>query len=224
MFSGLRVRVVGRLHRLFDERFDRRRGTETVTNVNVDELCDEVDLTGYESDNELYAGTPSLLFEALHAPLAGQARDDLTYIDIGCGKGRMLVQASEAGFGHVIGVEFAPRLAAMARANMQAALGEDNTRWQVDDADARTYKYPEGDIVLFLYNPFDPPVFELFLTNLLADLAERPRQLMLIYNHPICANILDTDQNFERVAYAGLNRAYVEIMNPHPCIAWRYVG
>ena len=222
--NKFRIRAIGRVHRAFDEGFDKKRGIETVANVDAAELAGEVDLTGYEGDEELYAGTPSFIFKALHAPLEDMDRLTTTYMDVGCGKGRMLVQASEAGFGMVVGVEFAASLAQTARLNLQAALGDGARGWRVDNDDARTYRYPDGDIALFLYNPFDPPVFKVFLENLLADLAARPRALRIVYNHALCADLLDDEPAFERIAYEGLNRAYTRFVDPHPFGAWRYAG
>ncbi len=223
-FNGVRIRLVGRLHRMYDERFDARRGIETVANVDAADLEDVIDLTGYEGDDEMYAGTPSLLFEALHAPLAGMDRTATTYLDVGCGKGRMLIQASEAGFPSVVGVEFAKPLAQTARENLQSALGQTQGQWRIDEADARTYRYPDGPLALFIYNPFDPPVFEAFLANLRKDLAARPREMRLIYNHTLCGDMLDTDPVFERLPYNGTNRFYARTLNPHPFGAWRYCG
>src|SRR5215472_1458160 len=40
-----------------------------------------------------------------------------TFVDLGCGKGRVLLMARELGFGRIIGVEFAPALAKVARRN-----------------------------------------------------------------------------------------------------------
>ncbi len=219
-----RTRLVGRFHRLFDEWFDARRGIETVRNVDAAHLADVVDLTGYEGDEELYAGTPCLLFEALHSPLSDMERASTTYIDVGCGKGRMLIQAVEAGFSNVVGVEFAKPLAEQARLNLNAALPNADGTWRIDEADARTYDYPDGPLAVFLYNPFDPPVFRAFLSNLLKGLAERPRELRLVYNHTLCADLLDAEPAFERLSYTPLQRAYARLMNPHPFGAWRYVG
>jgi len=224
--NKFRIRAVGRVHRIFDRRFDARYGIETVANVDAVDVTDEVDLAGYESDEEMYAGTPSLIFAGLHAPLSEVDRAKTTYVDIGCGKGRMLIQASQAGFASVIGVEFAASLAQTARENLRAALGPDteNMRWRIDNDDARTYRYPDGDIVLFLYNPFDAPIFKVFVDNLLADLQERPRALHIIYNNPKCANMLDAAPAFERMAYQGANKTYLRFSNPHAFGAWRYVG
>lgn len=218
-----RMRIVGRLHRIFDHRFDRKYGVETTENVGAGALVGEVDLSGYDKDVEIYAGSPSMLFKALHAPLARMNRQRTTYVDIGCGKGRMLMQASQAGFEKTVGVEFAASLGDIARENLTAALGSKGGHWRVDHGDARTYRYPDGDIALFLYNPFDPPVFKAFLENLLADLAERPRALGIIYNNAFCADLLDREPAFVRLPYKGLGGAFLRLMNPHDCGAWRYV-
>lgn len=77
---------------------------------------------------------------------------NFTFVDLGCGKGRPLLLARELGFGRIIGVEFAPALAAIARRNAPFA--------EVVVGDAAEYLFPGGPLVVFLYNPFDEVVLQ----------------------------------------------------------------
>jgi len=81
-----------------------------------------------------------------------------TFVDLGCGKGRALLLARELGFGRIIGVEFAPALAKMARRNAPFA--------EVVVGDAAEYLFPTCPLVVFLYNPFDEVVLQRVVVHL----------------------------------------------------------
>ena len=53
---------------------------------------------------------------------------NLTFIDLGCGKGRALLVAARLGFKQVIGVEFAHELAGIARKNL-VVMRSPTPRW-----------------------------------------------------------------------------------------------
>ena len=57
--------------------------------------------------------------DRLQAALAFLREDwsNFTFVDLGCGKGRALIAASEHGFARIIGVEFAKSLVDIARKN-----------------------------------------------------------------------------------------------------------
>src|SRR5215472_14564615 len=99
--------------------FDQIHGTDTSGLVPAADL-----VTGHPHDDHVtayYAVAPSIL-RALVAqwretppphPLSGYA-----FLDLGCGKGRALLLASEFNFREVIGVELNPELAATALRNV----------------------------------------------------------------------------------------------------------
>jgi len=47
--------------------------------------------------------------------------------------------------------------------------------------------------------------------------------MILIYNHSICSHVLDQTPELERVKYSLFDRIYINLMNPHPYGAWRFV-
>lgn len=76
-----------------------------------------------------------------------------TFIDLGCGKGRVLLVASHYGFCRVIGVEFARELVEAARRNLQVSgIGGA----EVICEDAANFRFPGGNLVVYLFNPFSP--------------------------------------------------------------------
>jgi SAM-dependent methyltransferase len=110
----------------------------------------------------------------------------LTFIDLGCGKGRALLVAAKLGFKQVIGVEFAHELAETAKKNLEI-LGITNA--VVEHADAAEYHFPSGDIVVYLYNPFHKEVLQKVIENLKRSL---PKKVYVIYGIPACAALFDS--------------------------------
>jgi len=109
-----------------------------------------------------------------------------TFVDVGCGKGKTLMVAARLGFRSVIGVEFAPELAAIAGANV-AKVGIGNAL--VVEGDAAAFTFPDDPLIVYFYNPFSPEVMRQVIDNL-----ERSRTplVYVVYKNPTYADsVLD---------------------------------
>jgi SAM-dependent methyltransferase len=106
--------------------------------------------------------------------------EDFTFIDIGCGKGRALLVASQFPFRHLRGVEIAGELCDIARANI-ATRPDWAARISIVHQDATDVVYPDGPILIYLYNPFLAPVLRRVLKNLERQLRRSPRPTYLLY-------------------------------------------
>src|SRR5450631_155810 len=131
--------------------FDRIHGTQTSGFVSADQLPVG---EAARAHAVFYAGSqPSVVREGLKAlpPV-----ETCTFIDLGCGKGRPLLVASEFPFRDILGVELSPPLAEIARRNAAiiAKRFPRRTAVRIAVADASTFPLPAGDLVLFLYHPF----------------------------------------------------------------------
>jgi len=219
--SKIYFRIVSRLHKYMDQRFDRQRNIETSKIVCISDLQDNIDFSAYNID-ELYAGTPTHLFKGLHAPAKQEKLQEATYIDIGSGKGRMLIQAAEAGFTNICGIEISPTLANEGRENCEKAITTQNVKWDISTKDATKITYPDGNLVIFMYNPFDQIVFDKFLDNLVANIKNSPRSVIIIYNHAHYAYLLDEHIHLKRIKYPSLTHLKLKLLNPHPFGAWKY--
>lgn len=163
--------------------FDRRHGTDTAGYVPGEQLTSALAAAATLRSSEFfntayYAISPSTLELALTllpAPL-----EPFTFVDLGCGKGRALLLAAQSRFAAVAGVELSPALCAVARSNAAAA----GVSAQVHHADAATFAYPPGPLVVFLYHPFLRPVLRRVLRNLHRQLLAAPRPLFLLYANP----------------------------------------
>lgn len=90
------------------------------------------------------------------------------FIDVGSGKGKMLLLASHFPFSEIIGIEYAPGLHAVALKNIQQLQAKMETSNNVVsvNADALTWDLPNGPAVYFLYNPFDLAITKAFFVRL----------------------------------------------------------
>jgi SAM-dependent methyltransferase len=86
------------------------------------------------------------------------------FIDVGCGKGRPLIIANQYNFAELIGVEYSPKLCRIARANLQKL----DISARVICQDAAQFQFPERDVFVFFYHPFESVVLHKVLDNLRA--------------------------------------------------------
>jgi hypothetical protein len=163
--------------------FDLEHGTDTSGLIAAEDLLDSqrrknIHNTGF------YATAPSMFQQAF-------ARLDIdfekfTFVDLGAGKGRIILLASNFSFKRVLGVEFVPELHAIATRNI--ALYQPAVR-QCHDvqcilSDVRAFDFPSVPLVIFMWHPFAGPVFEQVMTNLEESLLRDLREVYLVYLKP----------------------------------------
>jgi hypothetical protein len=100
-----------------------------------------------------------------------------TFVDMGCGDGRVLREAIAAGFDQVHGRELDPELAARSR----SAIGHHGS---IDIGDGLLPPLPDDAGVVFLFNPFTAERLDLLAGQITDTLARRPRPLALLYVNP----------------------------------------
>ncbi len=178
----------------------------------------DVDTSGYVSVEQLskderlcklinpYAGSsPSVIRKALGAL---PAVDDYTFIDLGCGKGRAMIIASERPFKGVIGVELSASLANIARRNA-TTIGTrfpERPAMSVVEGNAVEYVLPSGKAVLFIYHAFGPELMEHLTRSLEARLETLLEHVFIVYYNPVHSEAFDASPAFERW-YAATLRA-----------------
>jgi predicted RNA methylase len=110
-----------------------------------------------------------------------------------CGKGRVLIVASEFPFREVIGVEISGTLAAMARSNIAIVRRMFPTRSpiRVVVADAMTYALPDGPVEIFLYRPFGEAGTATLLAHIETALQQRSHPLSIVYYNPVWGALFD---------------------------------
>ena len=163
--------------------YERPAGIETTTVVRLA----DVGLAG--SDRVDYEPTPwRVLGRVLQQ---GEVAEDDVFIDFGCGKGRVLIQAAAYPFRRIIGVELSSELVETARRNVERSLPTLRCK-NIDlvNTDVLDYDIPDDVTVVYFFNPFEGEVFRRVVHKLLASLRRRPRLMRIIYTNPVEENTL----------------------------------
>jgi CelD/BcsL family acetyltransferase involved in cellulose biosynthesis/16S rRNA G966 N2-methylase RsmD len=195
---GLAQAVRGRIESAQAAWFDWRHGVETRVPVSVTALTD-ID-PSIASHAVHYEATTLGKFSRSMRILA-PAYEKSTFVDLGAGKGRVLLLAALRPFRRVVGVEISSTLHAEALANA-ASFGRRNPRARPIEcvlADASEYEFPEGDLVVFLYNPFDAQLMEKTCARLLAAVERTARNVGVVYVNPRHAEVFERTGRFERL-------------------------
>lgn len=176
--------------------------------------------TGNRNDRHAtaYFGIAPSVF---HAMLARWRRcravaplDAYTFIDLGAGMGRAMLLASELSFRAVLGVEFHPTLARIARRNMAVwrAAGRALAPAHVYCRDAMDFPLPAGHCVVFLFNPFGAPVLRRLLRRWRRSFRGRARQLDILYVNNEEDRVLQMEPGFERIFFGPIRRSTADLV------------
>jgi SAM-dependent methyltransferase len=178
--------------------FDALHGVDTGGTIWVRDL--EIDspngIHGFR-----YQGTPLSVVRRMIRELRIEQRR-FTFIDLGSGKGRVILIAAESAFNRVIGVEFSRELAAIARENIRIYLSKHPQRYREVELvymDAAVYEFDDQPTVLFLYNPFGQFLIERVLANIERSLELAPRDFWIVYYNPLFGDVLAKSNYFNLV-------------------------
>jgi SAM-dependent methyltransferase len=106
-------------------------------------------------------------------------------IDLGSGKGRVLMVAPHFGFTDITGIDFAKELCQQANMNMREKEKEfPNIKWKVINENVENYDIGNQDSVFFMFNPFAEDVLKRFLEKLDNSCHEFPRSIYFLYANP----------------------------------------
>jgi SAM-dependent methyltransferase len=147
-----------------------------------------------------YEPTEPALFREMMASLP-IAFDQFTFIDIGSGKGRTLLMASEYPFRKIVGVELIAELHRAAVENIRAYKSSTQRCSRIDAvcADACEFPIPGGPLVLYLFNPLPEAGMRRLIANLETSVAENPRPVYVLYHNPLLARVIGERAAFEKV-------------------------
>lgn len=168
--------------RASETKFDRSLGIDTGGTVHVPNLG--VDEKRAQSATA-YDATPARIAEHLIDLIADRARG-FTFIDMGSGKGRVLLLAARRPFARVVGVELSERLCRIARDNAAkfARRFPDLAPISIHNVDAAEYRIPDGPCVLYFYNPFDSSILDRIVANMRSSYERNPRKIVVVYYNP----------------------------------------
>jgi hypothetical protein len=186
--------------------FDQLHGTDTSglipgtviaqgTGVPVDEL------TAY------YGIAPSILQGIIDIWMQRTAPkypiDHTVFLDIGAGKGRAVLLASQHPFLRIEGVELNADLARIAAANIalwhQDPAANALAPIELHHADATKHPLPSAPTLAFLFHPFELPILKRFLRHVETSQAAAPRPFDLVYANSEHDSYLDRHPAFTRL-------------------------
>jgi hypothetical protein len=124
-----------------------------------------------------------------------------TFVDLGAGRGRELILAAKMGFHRVIGVELDHRLASDAERNISRWSSRRQAQRQGEEirvirADAADFEWPQGPLLVSLFNPFGAQT----LRRVLARPSAQPRtvgeEVFLAYFNPVHRHVFEEFPSF----------------------------
>jgi SAM-dependent methyltransferase len=126
---------------------------------------------------------------------------EFTFIDLGCGKGRVVLIAAGFPFERVVGVEYCRRLTEVARLNATRIPPALSQCGGIDilNLDAAEYSFPDGPLVLFLFNPFAEPVMRGVVRNAVEAFNRSPRRILVLYLFPFYGALWESAGIFKRL-------------------------
>ena len=141
---------------------------------------------------------PSLFCEMMASlPIAF---DEFTFVDLGSGKGRTLLMASEYPFRKIVGVELIAGLHRAAQENIRDYRSPTQRCAQIEAvcADACEFPFPAEPLVLYLFNPLPESGLRRVIVNLESSLNAHPRALYVLYHNPLLGHVIGESAVFVR--------------------------
>jgi hypothetical protein len=196
-------KIVGEARcRLFDWRHDVR----TCGSVNLNLLT-------IQSHNKKYGviyspSHPKFLFQVI-----GSLDIDYrqyVFIDLGSGKGRVLLVASEFPFQQIIGVEFAQELHQVASNNVRRyrSLSQKCRDIRCLHQDAVEFMIPPLPAVVYVFNSFKPEVLVPVLRNIQASLNLHRRDILFLYSSAFHGHLVEGETMLRCIARCTYHDVY----------------
>src|ERR1039458_9858893 len=151
-----------------------------------------------------YQPTESVLFHEMIGAVCAQACfdfRDFAFIDLGSGKGRTLLMASDYPFRRIVGVELLSALNRAAHDNLTKYRSESQKCFAIEAicGNATEFAFPVEPTVLFLFNPFPESGLRRVIANLEQSLREHPRKVYVLYHNPLLEHVLGKSAALKKI-------------------------
>jgi hypothetical protein len=153
-----------------------------------------------------YQPTEPALFREMLARLTQEKPKidlgEFTFIDIGSGKGRALLMASDYPFRRILGVELLPELHRVAQENIGRYKSDSQQCFAIECrlGDACEFVFPPEPIVLYLFNPLPEFGLTRLIGNLKESLRQHPRPVFVLYHNPLLERVFTSTAAFRKMA------------------------
>jgi predicted RNA methylase len=198
-------------------RWDRKHGVDTSGQIDLI----EIDVVGPNRDAGYSSVSTSPSAYAFLSAFFPADWKEFTFVDVGCGKGRVLMLAASQGFDTIIGIEFAPLICQIAEQNLVRFSGRRPANWSIVNADAAAVELP-SDVPLLIYsfNPFNADIWKSFVPVLLKANEANKNPLCLILSgtmpEALCAAaaVIESSARFRERAH-GVTPFFVDAYAPY---------
>jgi SAM-dependent methyltransferase len=167
-----------------------------------------------------YQPTDPALFREMLDGLQRQANvnfADFTFVDLGSGKGRTLLMASDYPFRRIVGVELLPSLHQIAQENLRQYKSESQRCFALESicSDATTFPLPEEPLLLYLFNPFPEAGLRRVIANLEQSLNAHPRPVYVLYHNPLLERVLQESAALHKIGATHQYSAFQSLPGGH---------
>lgn len=115
-----------------------------------------------------------------------KSKEQQHFLDIGCGKGRVLSVAAHHGFNKVTGIDFSKEFCNEAEKNLAVTRQKiPDLQYKIINNDAFYFEIPTDVDCIFMFNPFDEIIMSGVAENILESFEINPRTITLIYANPM---------------------------------------
>lgn len=207
LFPGLRRSQ--RLINWKESAFDQKFGVNTVGCVKVDDLD-----IGPEARTQAveYCPTSGIMLGIILEEL-GIDHSQFSFVDFGCGKGRVLCLAAEFPFKEIIGVELSRGLCDAADQNTTQMFEQRKKcrNIRVENVDAILFEFPPTPLFLYFFNPFGKDVMQEVLSRVVLSWQSANREVLIVYSNPVHRGLLDESDSWKEhvLQHGSLNDQWV---------------
>jgi SAM-dependent methyltransferase len=124
--------------------------------------------------------------------------EDFVFVDLGSGKGRVLIEAAAFPFKRIVGVEFSMRLHLVAKESISRfeAREKAKSRIELQCKSATEFEPPTENVIFYLYNPFDAEILGQVVKKIEISLLKTHRKMLFIYLNPRWFQLIEDSKLF----------------------------
>ncbi len=165
--------------------FDIKNRVDTHLWIPVDTLYDENNR--YDDHNRYYLGSWSNIIKKTYSladQFLGSNMDNYSFIDMGCGKGRVLLIWEQLIQKHkrnisLSGIDLNPTLIEIAKNNHRKMFNKEGDFSVQDVCNLSSVESMNENLIIYMFNPFGEPVIRKMLEQL------TDKKVMIIYVNPL---------------------------------------
>lgn len=223
LLKHVRLVALRRLHHLC---CDRRY--EAIESVPTGGYLLQGDLDPADPDNlsqaREYLPSPRLVVKWLLQDL-DEDYSNFSFVDFGSGRGRVLLAAAEKPFRNVLGVEFSPRLHNEAERNIADYPSERLKSETVRSVcmDAARFDLPDGDCILYFFNPFGADLLERVVERSLDQARSGKRRIIVILYNPVHLETVAANPRLRIRPMSYVDQMKMRVFSPYPAAIFDFI-